>query len=400
MDALSRDELAERAGVPAEFIDKLVDLQIVVPTEGAYRVSDLYRVRLAKALEEAGLDLDAIGSTIAAGKFSLAFMDLPNWRWAGLSPKSFREASAETGVPLELALDTQEAAGFSRPRPDDPVREDDLEMLQAVALALGAGIPGSEALRVLRAFGEGFRQITDAERTVFHEFVEMPLLRSGLDQTTTMAIAQQFGSQITPLQERAIVAMYRRYQERAWTEDTIDHAETALEEMGLYRRPDHPPAMCFLDLSGYTRLTEERGDRAAAELAGRLAEMVQRTSRGHGGQPVKWLGDGVMFHFKNPGPGVVAALEMVQRAPDSGLLPAHAGVAAGPVVAQGGDFFGRTVNMASRVAAYAAPGQTLVTDEVVESCDALPVRFEEIGTVELKGVARPVRLHEAVRLEA
>jgi class 3 adenylate cyclase len=165
--------------------------------------------------------------------------------------------------------------------------------------------------------------------------------------------------------------------------------------MGLYRRPDRPPAMCFLDLSGYTRLTEERGDRAAVDLVARLAEMVQRTSRGHGGRPVKWLGDGVMFHFKNPGPAVVATLEMVQRAPESGPLPAHAGLAAGPVVTQGGDYFGRTVNMAARVAAHAAPGQTLVTDEVVEASGELPVRFTEIGTVELKGVAKPVRLHEA-----
>lgn len=62
---------------------------------------------------------------------------------------------------------------------------------------------------------------------------------------------------------------------------------------------------------GYTRLTQERGDAAAADPATRLARLVERTSVRHGGRPVKWLGDGVMFFFKDPGPGVVAALEMV-----------------------------------------------------------------------------------------
>jgi adenylate cyclase len=396
MEELSRQELADRGGVSTDLVDRLVDLHILTPSKGSFRISDVYRIRLAQAFQEAGLGLEDIGATIAAGKFSLAFMDAPSWRWAAFAPKTFQKACEEAGIPVEFVLDMQEAVGFARPDPDDPIREDDLELVQGAAMALGVGIPDREILRVIRAYGEGFRQITDAETTVYHEFVEVPLLNAGLDDAQTMEIAQQFGAQITPLQERGIVSLYRRYQERSWMEDTIEHAEAALEEMGLYRRPERPPAMLFLDLSGYTRLTEERGDRAAADLAGRLAEMVQRTSRGHGGRPVKWLGDGVMFHFKNPGPAVVAALEMVQRAPQSGLLPAHAGLAAGPVVASGGDFFGRTVNMASRVAAHAAAGQTLVTDEVLEASADLPVRFREVGPVELKGVPKPVRLHEAV----
>ena len=60
--------------------------------------------------------------------------------------------------------------------------------------------------------------------------------------------------------------------------------------------------MCFLDITGYTRLTQERGDGAAAELAEGLRRLVQRTSIKHGGRPVKWLGDGVMFWFPHPGP--------------------------------------------------------------------------------------------------
>ena len=69
--------------------------------------------------------------------------------------------------------------------------------------------------------------------------------------------------------------------------------------------------MCFLDLVGYTRLTEEHGDQAAAELAGRLAVLVGRSAREHGGVPVKWLGDGVMVWFREPAGAVLAALQLV-----------------------------------------------------------------------------------------
>ena len=133
--------------------------------------------------------------------------------------------------------------------------------------------------------------------------------------------------------------------------------------------------MCFLDLAGYTRLTEERGDRAAAALASSLADLVERVSLPHGGQPVKWLGDGVMFHFKRPGQGVVAALEMVERTRQAGLPPAHVGLHAGPVVFQDGDYFGRTVNLAARIAGHAGPGQVLVSDQVVAECAGRPGRL-------------------------
>ena len=74
-----------------------------------------------------------------------------------------------------------------------------------------------------------------------------------------------------------------------------------LAAAGLHSRLEHPPAMCFLDITGYTRLTQEHGDAAAAELAEQLGRLVQRTSVKHGGRAVKWLGDGVMLHFPKPG---------------------------------------------------------------------------------------------------
>jgi adenylate cyclase len=189
--------------------------------------------------------------------------------------------------------------------------------------------------------------------------------------------------------------MYHLQEKQAWTTTIIEGLEMQLAAAGLHTRLEHPPTMCFLDITGYTRLTQERGDAAAADLAGSLARLVERSSMRHGGRPVKWLGDGVMFHFKEPGPGVVAALEMVAGVSEAGLPPAHVGLHAGPVIFQEGDYYGQTVNVASRIADYARPGEVLVTQEVVEASGAVEVAFRDIGPVELKGVGEAMHLHSA-----
>jgi class 3 adenylate cyclase len=104
-----------------------------------------------------------------------------------------------------------------------------------------------------------------------------------------------------------------------------------------------------------------------------------------------------MFHFPQPAGAVTCALDLIEDAPAAGMPPAHVGVNAGPVIFRDGDYFGRTVNVAARIAAYAGPGQVLVSDEVIEAGPADAVAFEEIGPVALKGVAIPVRLHRAIR---
>src|SRR3954454_20405990 len=100
-----------------------------------------------------------------------------------------------------------------------------------------------------------------------------------------------------------------------------------------------------------------------------------------------------MFFFPNPGPGVAAALEMVAGVADAGLPPAHVGLHAGPVIFQAGDYYGQTVNVASRIAEYARPGEVLVSQDVVDASDGTEVVFREVGPVDLKGVSGALRLH-------
>ncbi|MGH2722789.1 MAG: adenylate/guanylate cyclase domain-containing protein [Actinomycetota bacterium] len=398
MEGLNERQLADAAGTTTSDVRRFIDLGVLLPPEDgrAYTDGDLRRVRLAMACEEAGLPLDAIGRAIAEGKISLAFLDLPTFRWARRLERSYGEVAADHGVPVELVQSMHEALGYAPPSPDEPAREEILEILPIVAGSRGVGIEDDVLLRTLRVYGENLRRIADAEATVYHGHIEMPMLEAGLGEREMMDRATQIGSQLVPFLDRALMAVYRRQQEHAWTGDIIEHIESALEEAGLHHRLATPPAMCFLDLTGYTRLTEERGDQAAAELSDRLAGLVQHVSQRHGGRPVKWLGDGVMFHFREPGGGVRGALEMVGRTVDSGLPPAHVGLDAGPVVYQNGDYFGRTVNLASRIAGVAAPGQVLVTEDVRRATEDDGIEFRPVGPVSLKGIPRPVPLHEAL----
>jgi adenylate cyclase len=152
--------------------------------------------------------------------------------------------------------------------------------------------------------------------------------------------------------------------------------------------------VCFVDLTGYTRLTEERGDAAAAELAGRLAALVEGISRRHRGRPVRWLGDGGMFVFREPADAIRAALEMVAQAPGAGLPPTHIGIHSGPVVFQDGDVYGTTVNLAARLSGRAAPGEVLVSRPAADRIPH-PNHLQPLGPVELKGVAQPLEVFRA-----
>ena len=173
--------------------------------------------------------------------------------------------------------------------------------------------------------------------------------------------------------------------------------EGALERAGLTPpRGDVPPAIAFLDLSGYTALTEAVGDEEAAGLAARVAALVDDSAERHRGRSVKFLGDGVMFHFADSAGALGCALELVDSVPAALAVQARIGINAGPVVFREGDYFGRTVNVAARIADYARPREVLVSDEARRTAAVEGVEFEEIGGIPLKGVAAPVTLFRVV----
>ena len=395
----TRQEVAQRAGVDPDYVDRLVELGILTPDAGgAFSPGDALRARWIQSLERAGVPLRGIADAVRDGALSFSFMDVTAFdRFAGLSGTTFQQLSATTGIPLELLVVVREAFGFARPGPEDTVREDELSVVSAIKLLLETGSRPVVIERWLRVCGDSLRRIAETETAWWRSEVMMPLLASGMAEVELLEAQADLGSRMAPLAERALLTLYHGQQEHAWTQGLVETVEGALERAGLHSRLERPPAMCFLDLTGYTRLTEEQGDEAAADLAARLATLVRRSAREHGGMPVKWLGDGVMFYFREPADAVRAAVEMVEVVGRNGLPPAHVGIHAGPVIFQEGDYFGRTVNLAARIADYARPGEVLVSQEVVDAADAAPVSFTEIGPVELKGVPGTLRLYTARR---
>ena len=326
-DELSPTELAARAGISPSEVERLVSFGILVPRDGGwpFRAVDALKIRVARACEEGGLPMEGMAEAVRAGLLSFAFVESwPFERWSSRRPQTHVELAEEVGLSFEALQRLVEAFGFARPEPKDVVVEAERPIALLAGRIVELEIVDEAGLaRLGHVYAEAFRRIALAETEVYHSGVEEPLLRSGLGESRTMELASSFSPALTGMLDDAVMATYRRQQELTWTEHQIEHVEQALEDAGVSLPATPPTAMCFLDLSGYTRLTEERGDQEAAALAGRLSDIVQQRSRLHGGEAVKWVGDGVMFRFRDPSAAVVSCLDMVEEIPAAGLPPAH-----------------------------------------------------------------------------
>ena len=112
---------------------------------------------------------------------------------------------------------------------------------------------------------------------------------------------------------------------------------------------------------------------------------------------MKLLGDGAMLRLADATAGVHAAVDLVEMMSGRGALAAHAGIDAGPVIERDLDVFGQTVNIASRIADAARPGDVLATEAVAEASRGAPFSFDRIEDAELKGLPSPVALYRVTR---
>ena len=402
-EELSAEELAARSGVTAEQLRRLVELGIIAPMpQGRFRRSDIQRIRVVDALAEAGFVPEQLSELLTAGAYNLDWASVVYPEPTAQLTTTLEQAAAAIGLPQDLAARLFDAWELPRPQPGQALRADDDELL-ALALPALEGFEGDETalLAAARQLGDSLRRLAESQVRLFHAHVEEQLAAEGHPDHSWTDDLNQVAAVMMASLERALVLLYRRHFEHYVLEVTVLRAEAALERAGLARRrPVRPPAIAFLDLTGYTKLTEERGDRAAAELAGRLVEMVHEFAHRRGGRAVKLLGDGVMFHFPEPGQAVRCGMELVDRIPRVGLPQARVGLHSGPVVFQDGDYFGGTVNIAARITDYARPGEVLVSDQVVADTDRLEgVRFEPVGPVSLKGLSAPITLFTAVHAD-
>ena len=390
--------MAERAGVSKAYVERLAELGLLRGGSGPYDDQDARRIQMLQILDRGGVALEGVATLARSGAITLEFVDSATHQaFSPLSSETFAEVSARTAIPIELLLVVREAVGGTGAGPNDRVREDELAIAPLIEFQLSEGFRPFAIERGLRVYGDSLRRIAESEGEWWRSEITEPMLAQGLTEEDIGRRAAQITSRLSEVSIAALLAIYKAQQRHAWTANIIGALAGALERAGLQERQDRTPAMCFLDITGFTRLTHERGDAAAAELAEQLSRLVQRTSTAHGGRPVKWLGDGVMFFFPHPGQGVVAALEMVEGVAAAGLPPAHVGLHAGPVLLQQGDFYGHTVNVASRIGEYARPGEVLVSREVVDASGDAPVAFRAIGPVEFKGSGEAIEIYHATR---
>jgi adenylate cyclase len=388
-------EVADRAGVSLELVQAMADEGVFQRGVDELDVGSVRRAMLLAACIDAGIPLETIGRGIRDGHLGLAVLDRQYYaRWGERLDTTWAELAAQHDIPFDVLQQMYASVGFAPPEADDRPRTDEPDLIAAGGVILRTGVDPQILFRMLRVYGENFRRIARSETGVWHDLIDIPAQRAGATQRELLDQGAEFGEAIMSVVDGSTMAIYRRMQEHAWMGDLVEHLELALVDAGLYEKPDRPTTMAFMDLSGYTALTEERGDETAAELATSLAQLVQRTATRHDGEAMKFLGDGVMFRFRDAAAGVRGALEVVGETKPLGLPPAHVGMHIGAVIERDGDVFGRTVNLASRLSNAAGPGEVLVSSEVVEACDGA-IDFTPLGAVELKGVADPVPLFRA-----
>ena len=397
-DRLDRTQLARSAGVDDGFLDELARLSIVEPDEAGYRPTDVYRVRFAALLVEAGIDLGDAARAIDDGVVSFGDLETMFPSPAVATPLTQREFADELGIDLDALMDIRLATGLAMRGAEDRVRTDDEAILRHVVSA-ARDLGGIEhATTVGRMYGDRAERIASAAVSFYREQVDRPWLEAGqrLDPETSRQ-GSQAGRRLLDGTEKLLLALYRRAIDDEMLAGWLETTEALMARHGyLAHRTRQMPAIAFVDLSGFTNLTATRGDEFGTLMAASLLTEAQRVVAGSAIRMVKLLGDGVMLQAADPGRLVDATVELVDALTPTDLPPAHAGVHAGPLIERDGDFFGHTVNVAARLANDASAGEVLVS---AAAASRLPdtIRAEQLPPRALRGVPEPVPVFRVSR---
>ncbi|HEY2803559.1 MAG TPA: hypothetical protein VGJ67_06530, partial [Actinomycetota bacterium] len=195
MDEHSRQEVARKAGVEPEYIDRLAELGILKPDgDDTFSPGDVLRARWVKSFEQAGVPLEAVAAAVRDGALSFSYLDASAFdRFAGMSGTTFGELSERTGVPLDLLKVVREALGFAEPRSEDHLRKDELSVVPVIELQLSSGFRLDVIERWLRAYGDGLRRIAETETEWWRTQVELPLLEQGMTEAEMLEAQAELG---------------------------------------------------------------------------------------------------------------------------------------------------------------------------------------------------------------
>ena len=368
----------------------MIDFEAEGLLEGVDGEARAARLALLKELEADGATLEELREAVGAGRLTL----LPVERaLAGGAPRyTPREVAKIAGVDLTLLQRASAALGIPYPDPDArALTEADVEAARRVKAFRDAGLPEEGMLQVARTIGMGTARIAEANR----ELIVRTLMQPG---DTERDLAQRFAAAaeyMMPLAGPTLVYALQAHMLEQVRRDVIGAADLASGEMGATTEV----AVCFADLVEFTKLGEEIAVEELGLVAGRLEEMATAVA-----EPpvrlVKLIGDAAMLVSTEPEPMVDAALRLVEASEEEGeeFPRLRAGVAYGSALGQAGDYYGRPVNLASRITGVARPGSVLA-DEAVKEAAREGFDYSFAGERRLKGFDSKVKLHR-VRREA
>jgi adenylate cyclase len=388
---LTPDRLADEAGATPDYLNRLVQAgAITADDDGLFPAEVLPQVRLTLALAEGGINLDDLMSVVASGALQLSWVGR---LWTASEPtgRTFEEFSRTLGERAEQLPAIYAALGLAPPSPLSVMHQDEERVVTDFVELWSLVEDRPEVyLRAARIAGDGVRKIQGATQDLFDELGGPPNRQIAMGKTEAEAI--QPALRLRPVLAELLVWLQGRHFEHETFGRVVSYVEETLIQAGRGERHGEQPAIAFVDLTGYTELTATGGDERAAQFASTLQTLATTSARAHRGQVVKLLGDGVMLRYPSLLDAVACIRELMGSIAAAGLPPAHAGIAAGPIVVRDGDVYGHTVNLAARVAGHAGAGELLVA--AVGALERLGdgFAFEDAGSAALKGIAEPVRL--------
>jgi adenylate cyclase len=377
MDTFTLSQAANRAGVSAGTLKRWAEQGVVPHTNDGWTPAAVATARIVARLRERGHSLASIRHAAETGR--LAFGYIEDLFPSDEGRHTVEDAARETGLEPALIERIWQSIGF--PSGDRAsISDDDLQLLRYVSAVLAAGFPLVAFLQLVRVYGQAVAQMADAEVRLFHLYVHEPLMRDGVGGLEMAEEMEGLARELLPLSSPIMDHLHQRFLQHFVEQDVIGHMEADLDdealELGRLR-----VAIAFADLAGYTRMTEEAGDEEALTAVERFVTAVEDTLPDDA-RIIKTIGDEVMVVGSDPAAMTDWAVGF-QTLQTERPLP-RIGIHYGETLYRDGDYYGREVNQAARVAARAAGGEVLVTRPVVEAAGS-HIEFDPIGEVRLKG---------------
>jgi class 3 adenylate cyclase len=385
-------EIAEEAGCSEERVNWLSEIGLLHPEHGAFSFGDVLSSKMASSLLDSGVSKEMIERASREGLLAFRRTDeyLP-YRPGPRSDRTFGQFQTTLGPTAEQLPAIYEVLGLPEPDPDKPIHQDEEALFERFFEAWRLAPDDDAKLRAARLMAQGTRAVILGWSALLDEQLAGPareqLLAGELEEFPD-EVRVAF-TKATSLAPDLFLWLSARYLQHYSVDGIVEGFERFLASRGLVPEPDPlgPPAIVFVDLSGFTTLTRDRGDESAVRAATSLQREADATAARHEGRLVKLLGDGAMLRLTDATVGVNAALDLVDTMSREGALSSHAGVHTGPVIERDLDVFGQTVNMASRIADVAGPGEVLASQAVADQADGA-FTFERIDDADMKGIPR------------